>query len=102
MPEIEMKFYTLETFKEDSIRKSTTTPAVKGNSYAIRLDWIIKSASTLKDKGQQYMHFIVRNNDANGNVGETLPPSKYTLWAEGVDDKGEMVVAEDFPPKIWP
>jgi hypothetical protein len=74
----------------------------KGNSYAIRVDWILKSAIKLTADGARYMHFIVRKTNRDGTVGETMPPSQYTLWAEGTGDEGEMVVAEDFPPKIWP
>ncbi len=109
----DMRFYDITSFtaavrtnNSGAVAQAAVTPPTpitgKETAYAVRLDWLLTSAIRLLSTGEEYMHFVVENRGVKADVGQFILASQYKLYAEGVDDESKFVVAEDFPPHIWP
>jgi len=93
----DMYFYNRNEFVLSLGRLAKTDIA-----YGVSLEWIKETAERLLKAGKKQMFFIVKEQDEKGNVGYIIPPTQYRLYIDGFDPKGEMKIAEDFPPVIWP
>lgn len=94
-----MQFYSIGDLQA-AVKNSLGDPPPAETAKAIRIDWIIASATVLA-KDHKYMHFVVERVDENG-AWNIMDPKTYRLYAEGFDDKSQYGAAEQFPPGMWP
>jgi hypothetical protein len=94
----DMEFYEIEEISKEI---TSAGEGLTRNGYGIRLEWILKSAIYMIGKGEKYMNFVVMAQKG-GKIGKVLDPETYKIFAEGLDDEGDVAMAEDFPKVIWP
>jgi hypothetical protein len=93
----DMYFYNREEFIRTLGSLAKTEIA-----YGVSLKWLKDTVDRLLKAGKTQMSFIVKAQDEKGNIGYVIPPAKYRLFIDGFDPKGDMKIAEDFPPTVWP
>jgi hypothetical protein len=72
-------------------------------SWDVPVKWILQAAQELDCQGATSMHFVVGILDPKTQkVGDIVDPNKYGLFIEGIDYRGKPVIAEEFPPRLWP